>query len=536
MANNNAFKSTPVVSSPAPSASAGNVQAQTQAPIANATSEASFVWGEAPTSQYILVETTLSGKSFKNPQVGVQGASKTMANLWPGAIYWTESTKQAGAVRLFAKLNAMVLQRNDAGVPILDEEGELTWKDGIQVTLCKQGLTKAQRKQIAELESAKAIKPELVSAIDGMIAGIQANAGWMSQKLDSKSFVTGLCDSGDSILPVVMYLNMAFNAKESAAFIRSVAKLGAEPGLLRFYIPVERLAMPKSEWKPVKVKVGNSVIDLKNPNTGEVITGPEFSWGNRTQPIAKVELIPGKYLPSSEGMDRVMSAVESAKRVAQMERTWESNEETDIKLWAEALKGKFSSSGNQWAHKAGAIPKRNGGAYADSCTMWEDAKESATKLDKWSEALRALVGVKPRLTEENQKSNSNKMFSTEACEAIIACAASQSIQPWVDFVNSIGGGSTIAPIVSPAVVEEEPSANEAENKAAMIDFIAKAFPVVPSEPEVKAIVEEPKAEVEASMSEAEYIAAILAAREEGLDDLADEEDLMGDFFPDNIQE
>jgi hypothetical protein len=525
MANNNAFKS-PIVASVSPELNAAiNNGTATIASATTTSSEASFEWGTQPTTQYILVETTMSGKSVKAPQLGVQGASKTLANIWPGAMYWTENTKQAGTVRLFAKLNAMVLQRNDAGIPLLDEEGELTWKDGVSVTLCKQGLTKAQRKQIAELESAKSIKPELVTAIDSMIAGIQANAGWVNQKLDSKAFVTGLCDSGDSILPVVMYLNMAFSAKESAAFIKAAVKLGNEPGLLRFYIPVERLAMPKSEWKPVKVKVGNSVIDLKNPNTGEIISGPEFSWGNRTQPIAKIELIPGKYLPSSEGMDRVLSAEESAKRVAKMERTWESNEELDIKLWAEALKGKFSSSGNMWAHKAGALPKRNAGAYVSTCTMWEDTAEFPVKFDKWSESLRALVGVKPRLTEENQKGNNNKFFSAQACEAIIASATIQSIQPWVDFVESVGGGNTInttAPVATtitpvPAVVE------------------VIVAPVVPSEPEVKAIAV--SSTEEASLSEADFLAAILAARaEEGLDDLEEEEDLTSGFFGGNIQE
>lgn len=543
MANNNAFINN-VVSSPAPGAA--NVQTQTQAPVGNATStEASFVWGEDPTTRYIIIETTLSGTSYKAPQPNVQGVSKKLANIWPGALYWTESKKDSNGVRLFAKLNAMVMKRDSQGIPTLDDEGELTWGEGIQVTLYKQGLSKKALAQIAELESAKAIKPELASAIDNMIAGIQASAGWVTQKLDSKSFVSGLCGSGDALAPVIMYLNMAFSPKESAAFINSVAKLAAkgEPGLLRFYVPMERISAPKEQWEPIKAKVNNSLIDLKHPNTGETITGPVFSWGNRTQPIAKIELVPGKYLPSSEGMDRVLSIAETDRRIAAMERNWESNEELDLKLWAEALKGRFSSSGNQWAHKAGALPKRSAGQYVSTCDMWEDAKESGAKLHKWSESLRSLVGVKPRLTEENQKGFDNKFFSAAACEAIIQAAKVQSIQPWIEFVNSIGGGSTIAPVAAPVTVTpivtpavgSSTTAADAENHAAMIEFVEKAFGDVPSEPEVKAIVEEPKAE--AALSDEAYLAAIMAMREEqSLDDLEEEEDMTADFFGGNIQE
>lgn len=526
MANNNVFKSASIAASPSPASIAAQENGTTSAVNAPTTSndEASFVWGENPITRYIVIETTVSGTSYKAPQPNVQGVSKKLANVWPGALYWTESKKDSNGVRLFAKLNAMVMKRDSNGTPILDDEGELTWGEGIQVTLYKQGLSKKVQAQIDELEQAKSIKPELATAIDNMIAGLQASSGWVAQKLDSKSFVSGLCGSGDALAPVTMYLNMAFSPKESAAFIKSVAKLAAkgEPGLLRFYVPMERISAPKEQWEPIKAKVNNNLIDLKHPNTGETIIGPVFSWGNRTQPIAKVELVPGKYLPSSEGMDRVLSVSETDRRVAQMERNWESNEETDIKLWAEALKGRFSSSGNQWAHKAGALPKRNGGAYADSCTMWEDAKESGAKLDKWSEALRALVGVKPRLTEENQKGSSNKFFSAEACEAIIASAAVHSIQPWIEFVNSIGGGSTIAPVATTTTTPVP----------AVVKVVA---PVVPSEPEVKAIVEEPKAE--AALSDEAYLAAILAMREEqGLDDLEEEEDLTADFFGGNIQE
>lgn len=527
MANNNAFKSANVQASPAPTASgATNVQA----PVANATSndDASFVWGEDPTncSRYIIVETTISGTSYKAPQPNVQGVSKKLANIWPGALYWTETKKDSSAFRLFAKLNAMVMKRDSQGIPTLDDEGELTWGEGIQVTLYKQGLSKKAQAQIAELESAKAIKPELASAIDNMIAGIQASAGWVTQKLDSKAFVANLCGTGSALAPVTMYLNMPFSIRESAAFAKAVAKLSAkgEPGLLRFYVPMEQMSMPKEKWEPVKAKVNNSLIDLKHPNTGEVITGPVFSWGNKTQPITKIELVPGKYLPSSEGMDRVLSVSETDKRIAGMERGWEADEDNDLRLWAEALKGRFCSQGNQWAHKAGALPKRNGGAYADSCTMWEDAKESGAKLDKWSESLRALVGVKPRLTEENQKGNSSTVFSIEACEAIIASAKAQSIQPWVDFVNSIGGGNTIAPVA--------PTTAPTSVSPAVVEVVAA---VVPSEPEVKAI-EEPKAS-EATLSDADYLAAIMAMREEqGLDELEEEEDLCADFFTDNIQE
>lgn len=514
MANNNAFKSNVAVSpSPASIAIAAQDNGTTSAVNAPTSSndEASFVWGEDPTTRYIVIETTVSGTSYKAPQPNVQGAVKKLANVWPGALYWTETKKDANGLRLFTKLNAMVMKRDSNGLPILDEEGELTWGEGIQVTLYKQGLSKKAQAQIAELESAKAIKPELASAIDNMIAGLQASAGWVAQKLDSKSFVSGLCGSGDALAPVTMYLNMAFSPKESAAFVKSIAKLAqaGQPGLLRFYIPMERISMPKENWEPIKAKVNNNLIDLKHPNTGETITGPVFSWGNRTQPIAKVELIAGKFLPSSEGMDRVLSVAETDRRVAAMERNWEADEEQDFKLWAEALKGRFVSEGNQWAHKAGALPKRNGGAYASTCTMWEDAAESSAKLDKWSESLRSLVNVKPRLTEENQKGNDNKLFSTEACEAIIASAKAQSIQPWVDFVNSIGGGNTIAPVAAPVTVT----------------------PIV-----TPAVVEEPKSS-EAALSDEAYLAAIMAMREEqGLDELEEEEDLCADFFTGNIQE
>lgn len=528
MANNNAFKVN-VVASPTPSASVNGGGANVQAPAVNTATndEASFVWGEDPTNcnRYIIIETTLSGTSYKAPQPNVQGVSKKLANIWPGAVYWTESKKDSSAFRLFAKLNAMVMRRDSAGIPILDDEGEISWAEGASFTLCKQGLSKKAQAQIAELEQAKSIKPELATAIDNMIAGLQASAGWLTQKLDSKAFVANLCGTGSALAPVTMYLNLPFSIRESAAFAKAVAKLSAkgEPGLLRLYVPMEQMSMPKEKWEPIKAKVNNSLIELKHPNTGNVITGPVFSWGNRTQPIAKIELIPGKYLASSEGMDRVLSVAETDKRIAGMERGWEADEEQDFKLWAEALKGRFCSEGNQWAHKAGALPRRNAGQYASTCDMWNEAKESSAKLDKWSESLRALVGVKPRLTEENQKGNDNKLFSTEACEAIIASAKAQSIQPWVDFVNSVGGGNTIAPVapttaptsVSPAVVEVTPS--------------------VPSEPEVKAIVEEPKAE--ATLSDADYLAAIMAMREEhSLDDLEEEEDLTADFFGGNIQE
>lgn len=513
MANNNVFKSASIAASPSPASIAAQENGTTSAVNAPTTSndEASFVWGEDPTTRYIVIETTVSGTSYKAPQPNVQGAVKKLANVWPGALYWTETKKDSSAFRLFAKLNAMVMRRDSAGIPILDDEGEISWAEGASFTLCKQGLSKKALAQIAELESAKAIKPELASTIDNMIAGIQASAGWVTQKLDSKAFVANLCGTGAALAPVTMYLNMPFSIRESAAFAKAVAKLSAkgEPGLLRLYVPMEQMSMPKEKWEPIKAKVNNSLIELKHPNTGNVITGPVFSWGNRTQPIAKIELIPGKYLPSSEGMDRLLSVAETDKRIAGMERGWEADEEQDFKLWAEALKGRFCSEGNQWAHKAGALPKRAGGQYESSCQFWIDTKESQAKFDKWGESLRALVNVKPRLTEENQKGNDNKLFSTEACEAIIASAKAQSIQPWVDFVNSIGGGNTIAPVAAPVTVT----------------------PIV-----TPAVVEEPKSS-EAALSDEAYLAAIMAMREEqGLDELEEEEDLCADFFTGNIQE
>jgi hypothetical protein len=472
-----------------------------------------------------MIETTMSGTSAKAPQPNVQGVSKKLANVWPGACYWTESKKDSSGVRLFTKLNAMVMKRDNNGIPILDEEGELTWGEGIQVTLFKQGLSKKAKADIAGLEDTKAntTDAKMISVIDKMIADLQASAGWVSQKLDSKAFVANLCGTGSALAPVTMYLNMPLSVKESASFVRATMKMAAkgEAGILRFYVPMEQMSMPKSEWEPIKAKINNSLIDLVHPNTGEVITGPVFSWGNKAQPIAKIELIPGKYLPSSEGMDRVLSVSETDKRIAGMERGWESNEDNDLRLWAEALKGRFCSNGNMWAHKAGSLPKRSAGAYATSCNMWEDAAESPAKLDKWSESLRALVGVKPRLTEENQKGNNNKFFSAQACEAIIASATIQSIKPWVDFVESVGGSDTIAPVATipstPAIVE-----------------------VIAPEPEPEVEVEvEPEVEVEETedLSEADYLAAILAARaEESLDDLEEEEDLTADFFGGNIQE
>lgn len=543
MANNNVFKSAPIVASVSPELNAAienGTATIASATTTTATEEASWVWGDEPTTRYVVIETTMSGTSVKAPQPNVQGVSKKLANVWPGAMYWTESKKDSNGVRLFTKLNAMVMKRDANGIPLLDDEGELTWGEGIQVTLFKQGLSKKTQAQIAELEATKSIKPELASAIDNMIANLQATAGWVKQKLDSKAFVANLCGTGSALAPVTMYLNMPLSVKESASFVRAAMKMAAkgEPGILRFYVPMEQMSMPKDKWEPVKAKVNNSLIELKHPNTGEVITGPVFSWGNKTQPITKIELIPGKYLPSSEGMDRVLSVAETDKRIANMERGWESNEDNDLRLWAEALKGRFCSNGNMWAHKAGTLPKRNAGTYADTCDMWEDAKESPAKLDKWSESLRALVGIKPRLTEENQRGNDNKFFSAQACEAIIASAKVQSIRPWVDFVESVGGSNTIAApvVVAPIVpVTPELSAEEAENHAAMIEFAEKAFPVVPSEPEFKAIAvsstEEP------SLSDADYIAAIMAAREEeSLDDL-EEEDMTADFFPNgNTQE
>lgn len=528
MAYNNAFKVNNVVSSPAPGA-----QPQVKeewAPGAEAPiTEASFVWGEDPTncSRFIIVETTISGTSYAPPQPGQKVASKKLCNIWPGQIYWTELKKNANAFRLFAKLNAMVLQRDANGVPILDEEGELSWGEGVSFTLCKQGLSKKAQADIAGLEDAKAkaTDAKMIAVIDKMISELQASGGWLKQKLDSKSFVSSICGTGEALAPVSMYINFAFSTQECIAFNKAVAKLAqtGKPGLLRMYIPIDRLAMPKSKWEVVKAKVNNTAVDLIHPNSGKAITGPVFSWGNSDQPLAKVEIIPGKYLPSSQNMDRLLSVSETDKRVAQMERTWGGDEDQDFKLWAEALKGRFCSEGNQWAHKGGALPKRNAGTYATSCDMWNEAKESSAKLHKWGESLRSLVGVKPRLTEENQRGNDNKFFSAAACEAIIQAASVQSIQPWVDFVNSIGGGNTIAPTTAPTSVSP-----------AVVEVVAA---VVPSEPEVKAI-EEPKAsEAEAALSDEAYLAAIMAMREEqGLDELEEEEDLCADFFTGNIQE
>jgi len=532
MANNNVFKSAPIVASVSPELNAAieNGTATIASAITTtATEEASWVWGNEPTTRYIMIETTMSGTSVKAPQPNVPGVSKKLANVWPGAMYWTESKKDSNGFRLFTKLNAMVMKRDANGIPLLDEEGELTWGEGIQVTLFKQGLSKKAKANIAGLEDAKAktTDSKMISVIDKMIADLQASAGWVSQKLDSKAFVANLCGTGEALAPVTMYLNMPLTVQESAHFVRAVARMAAkgEPGILRFYVPMEQMSMPKSEWEPIKAKINNNLIDLKHPNTGEVITGPVFSWGNKAQPITKIELVPGKFLPSSEGMDRVLSVAETDKRIANMERGWESNEENDLRLWAEALKGRFCSNGNMWAHKAGSLPKRNSGTYATSCDMWEDTAEDSAKFDKWSEALRALVGVKPRLTEENQRGNDNKCFSAQACEAIIASATIQSIQPWVDFVESVGGGNTINTTA--------PVATNITPVPAVVEVIVAS--VVPSEPEVKAIAV--SSTEEASLSEADYIAAVMAAREEeSPEDLEEEEDLTSDFFGGNIQE
>lgn len=505
----NALTNAPIISSPAPGADVNVAgQAQQTTNVTNVEG-ASFTWGSDPTTRYIMVETTVSGTSYQAPQPGAKGVSKKLANIWPGALYWTENKKQSNSFRLFAKLNAMVMKRNADGIPLLDEEGELTWNEGARFTLCKQGLSKKAQAQIDELESAKSLKPELSAAIDNMIAGIRASAGWVSQTLDSKSFVSSLSGTGEALAPVTMYLNMPFSVKESASFAKAVAKLSAEgkPALLRFYIPVERLAMPRDKWEPVKAKVNNQLVELVHPNTNKVITGPVFSWGNSTQPIAKIELVPGKFLPSSEGMDRVLSVAETDKRIAGMERSWESNEELDMKLWAETLKGRFCSSGNKWAHKAGALPKLNGGVYGTTCDFWQETTESSAKFGQWCEILRGCVGEKPRLHEENL--TGSKLFLAETCEAIIAAGAAQSIQPWMDYLSTIGKGNvnvTVAVAPTTPVVASAPA---------------------PVKPEVKAIVEE-------EPSEDDILAAILANRQ-NLDDLEDEEDITSDFFI-NVQE
>lgn len=479
----------------------------------------SFEWGEVPTTKYIIVETTLSGASFKAPQPKVTGASKTLANLWPGKLHWTEAKK--GGIRLFSRLSAMALNRTEDGVPVLDKEDELTWKEGIQVTLCEKGLTRDQKATIAQLEGVKKENPAMAAAVDASIATIKAQSGWVTKKLDGRSFVTGVCDSGDTILPVTIYINMNFGAKVAQEFVKEVAKLGDKPAILRFFIPVTRLVMPKTEFKPVKVKTaGGGLPDLKHPKTGQVIEGPEFSWGGRTQPISRIEIsAPGMYLESSEGMDRVLSEEESERRVNNMKRSWEEDQDDyeALKKWEESFKGKFSSQGNRWAHKAGALPKIKGGKYAETCQMWQDAAESQAKLHRWSEVLRAMVGEKPRLNEENQPGNSTSKFSSQACEAIISCAEQQSIKPWVAFVASLKGENAPAPQPAPTPAPEptpEPTPAPAPQPESTADES-----------------DEP--------SQEELLAAILARREaESLEDLEDDDedfDVAG-FLGGSVQE
>lgn len=508
-ANLNALTSAPIASSPAPGApspeapAAGNWAPGTQAPV----TEASFVWGEDPTdcSRYIIIETTISGTSYEAPRPGMAVTHKKLCNIWPGQIYWTETKKDSKAFRLLARLNAMALNRSDEGVPILDEDGDLTFSEGIQVYLCKKGLSRQAQANIAGLEAARATaKPEMVSTIDKLLAEEKAKTGWMKQKLDSRSFVANLAGTGEALVPTTMYMNFPFSIQQSSLFSKAVAKLHSkgQAGLLRVYIPIDQLAMPKDKWEVVKVKINKTTtIDLKHPNTGKLITGPVFSWGGpEQQPIHKVEIIPGKCLPSAVNMDRMLSVKETDRRVAGMEREWNTSEETEIRNWAKALKGRFSSEGNKWAHKAGALPKLNGGIYGTTCEFWQETAESEVKFYQWSEMLRSLVGDKPRLHEENL--TGSKVFMASTCEAIIACARAQSIQPWMDYLATIGKGTTTVSVPSVAV-----------------------------EPEVKAIEESTPAEEETS--EEEIVAAILANRM-NLDELPDE-DCTGDFFQ-NYQE
>jgi hypothetical protein len=518
-ANLNALTSAPIVTSPSPEAdAAGNWAPGAQAPV----TEASFVWGEDPTdcSRYIIIETTISGTSYQAPRPGMPVSHKKLCNIWPGQIYWTETKKDANSFRLFARLNAMTLNRSEDGVPILNEDGDLTFSEGIQVYLCKKGLSQQAQANITGLEAARATaKPEMVPTIDKLLAEEKAKTGWMKQKLDSRSFVANLAGTGEALVPVTMYLNFAFSIKQSADFNRAVAKLNSkgEAGLLRFYVPIEQLSMPKSKWEVVKAKINKTTtIDLKHPVTGKLISGPVFSWGNAEQPISKVEIIPGKCLPSAKNMDRMLSVKETDRRVAGMEREWNTSEETEIRNWAEALKGRFSSEGNKWAHKAGALPKLNGGIYGTTCEFWQETAEDKAKFQYWCEMLRSLVGDKPRLHEENL--TGSKLFLAETCEAIIAAGATQSIKPWMDYLATIGKGTTTVSVVS-------------------VPSVAPTTPVVNSiEPEVKAIEEStPVAQTsEEEPSEDEITAAIFANRM-NLDELADEPDLTGDFFQ-NYQE
>lgn len=471
MANYNAFGSNNSSSN-----SSNNVQQPTQE-----TQESNmWVWGEVPEGQHLIVETTLSGNSFKMPQPTDKVTGGTLANIWPGKINWTaKGAKQAGTFRLFAKLNAMVLDRDANGVPVLDKEEEFVYKDGAQFSIRKQGLSKEVKGQIKQLESAKGENPALTGAIDEAVAKLKASASWITKKLDSKSFVSGLLDSGDTLLPVLMYINFPMNGKESLAFVKEVAKLNqaGEPGLLRFYLPMERLSMPKDKWEAVKINVNGQTVDMKDPRTGETVMAPVFSWGNKTQPIARIELVHGKYLPSSQGMDRVLSLSESLRRVELMQREWESSAEGELALWEESLKGKFASNGNRWAMKAGALPALTMGQYAATCSLWEDAKSSPAKFDKWAEKLISYVGVKPRLDQEKGKGLGDK-FSQAACDAILASAKVQSIEPWVNFV----GKPIVTPVATPVVVIPE-----VEVEVNPVTLVVEETTVVTPEPEVQAL-------------------------------------------------
>lgn len=483
MANLNAFSNSASVST-------SNVQAPQVVfpPAVEATEGNTWVWGEVPTTDYLIVETTLSGASFAMPGTKTKADGKpnqVLANIWPGKLMWSEGKK--GGHRLWASMSAMVMKRDANGVPVVDEDGELCFQKGAQFILNRNGVSKANLAKVAEIKATLAnaqalaataaqlgAAPEMLKGLlEGQLATLEAPS-WKSQTVDSRSFVKAVTGG---LAPLDLMMNFPLTPKEVASFIKECANLhkAGQPGLLRVFVPMERLALPKEEWTPRQATINGTLQELKHPSTGATIMGATASWGNRAQPIARIELVPNKYLPSSEGMDRVLSLADTQKRLSVMEAKWQEEVAEDLMFWAEELKGKLSPMGVRWAHKAGALPYIQGSEYSSTCDLWQDWSNPA-KQEKWVKALEACVGVKPCLKEEMGKAScKGQLFSEAALAAIIASAKAKSIEPWVAHCKgnmAVG----VKPTVEFVNAQPKPPA-----------------PVVVEEPKVKAV--EPEVQV-----------------------------------------
>lgn len=479
MANLNAFNSNSA------SVSTSNVQqAQVVNPAVEATEGNTWVWGEVPTTDYLIVETTLSGSSFGMPGSKKKAngeTSQVLAHVWPGKLMWSDGKK--GGHRLWVSMSAMVMKRDADGIPTVDDEGELCFEKGAQFILNRNGVSKANLAKAAEIKATLAnpsalaataaqfgAAPEVLKGLlEGQLATLEAPS-WKSQTVDSRSFVKAVTGG---LAPLDLMMNFPLTPKEVASFIKECANLhkAGQPGLLRVFVPMERLALPKEEWTPRQATINGTLQELKHPSTGATIMGATASWGNRAQPIARIELVPNKYLPSSQGMDRVLSLADTQKRLSVMEAKWEEEVTEDLMFWAEELKGKFSPMGVRWAHKAGALPYIQGSEYSSTCDLWEDWSNPA-KQDKWVKALEACVGVKPCLKEEMGKAScKGQLFSEAALAAIIASAKAKSIEPWIAHCkgNMAEGVKPTVEFVNaqpkpaaPVVVVEEPKVKAVE--------------------------------------------------------------------------